>query len=72
MLIGYSCTPDKPKCLVYEFLQNGSLEDALEIGVCASSVQCIGCLYNFDRGITAVYEYRYIVVLICLYTIVVV
>ena len=29
-LIGYS---NKPKCLIYEFMLNGTLEDALEIGV---------------------------------------
>lgn len=32
-LIGYSSTQQKSKCLIYELLPNGTLEDALEIGV---------------------------------------
>ena len=34
-LIGYS---NSPKCLIYEFMLNGTLEDALEIGV---SIYCV-------------------------------
>jgi len=33
MLIGYSSSPGKPRCLIHEFLSNGTLEEALEIGV---------------------------------------
>ena len=32
-LMGYSAMPRKPRCLVYEYITNGTLEDALEIGV---------------------------------------
>ena len=32
-LIGYSATPECSLCLVYEYISNGTLEDALEFGV---------------------------------------
>lgn len=37
-LIGYS---NSPKCLIYEFMLNGTLEDALEIGVRIYLLLCV-------------------------------
>ena len=36
-LLGYSNDVGKPRCLIYEFMPNGTLEDALELGVCQST-----------------------------------
>ena len=36
-LLGYSNDIGKPRCLIYEFMPNGTLEDALELGVCQST-----------------------------------
>lgn len=30
--MGYSASPGRPCCLIYEYVTNGTLEDALEIG----------------------------------------
>lgn len=30
--MGYSASPRCPRCLIYEFVTNGTLEDALEVG----------------------------------------
>lgn len=48
-LIGYS---SKPKCLIYEFMLNGTLEDALEIGVRLSQLVELRWLLIATFGLT--------------------
>uniref|UniRef100_A0A1X7U7Q0 non-specific serine/threonine protein kinase n=1 Tax=Amphimedon queenslandica TaxID=400682 RepID=A0A1X7U7Q0_AMPQE len=38
-LLGYSNDPGLPRCLIYEFMVNGTLEDALDFGVDRSKVE---------------------------------